>query len=592
LIVARLPQTPRRFAVVGETKGLGAALAARLRARGDQASLSEAGAVQPLGGAELVYLGAASLADRAASDGSALAQSERLAVQIPLRLLQELAKDSGASRAVLVTRGAASALGAGAPGARWQAPLHGLGRVFALEHPTRWRALVDLDPAATVEVAAEHLMAALDGVDREDQIAWREGARLAPRLTPAQPPRAEPATFRPDATYLVTGGGGGLGLVVARWMADRGARRIALMGRRPIPDSDAIRGIEALGARTMRLACDIADPAALVAVLRALAAEGPPLAGIMHAAADISGASFAELAPDAASRMLRPKLAGTLALEQAVGDATLDFLVLFSSTTALFGASGLAHYAAANAFLDATAHAPHPAFRRVVAINWGTWAEMRLASADHRASFREAGLEPMAAEVALDALGRLLASDVAQAAVAAIDWSVLKPMHEARRPRPFLARLSAARADQARPQAASVSGLLDELANALPDMRREILTGFVRRQVAIVLGRASDDPIPVDTGLFDLGMDSLMSLELKRRLESGCAQALPSTLTFNYPNVAALSGYLESALNQSHKPGRAEAAAAPEAPVSPEDLDELSDDELEARLMSRLEQVE
>ena len=125
-------------------------------------------------------------------------------------------------------------------------------------------------------------------------------------------------------------------------------------------------------------------------------------------------------------------------------DAGLDFLMLFSSTTALLGASGLAHYAAANVFLDATAQAADQSTRRVLSVNWGTWEAMRLASAQSQRSYREGGLAPMSAAAALDALGRLLAGKEPQAVVAKIDWSILKPLHEARRARPFLSRLDTA----------------------------------------------------------------------------------------------------------------------------------------------------
>jgi NAD(P)-dependent dehydrogenase (short-subunit alcohol dehydrogenase family)/acyl carrier protein len=498
-----------------------------------------------------------------------------------------------AGRAWLVTRGAQPAGGTTSQGAAWQAPLWGAGRVFALEHPARWGGLVDLPPQGASEALADMLVAALDAGDAEDQTAWRGGTRLAARLVPAPAPRSPEVRLRPDATYLVTGGFGGLGLLVGRWLAERGARHVALLGRRPDPGSAGVRAIEALGARVIALAGDVSDEAALAAILRRLAAEAPPLRGIVHAAADLSAAPIADLTPAQVEATLRPKLDGTVLLDRLTRGQDLDFLALFSSTTALLGASGLAHYAAANAFLDAFAHAARG--RRVLSVNWGTWEAMRLASADSQRSYREAGLEPMPAAEALAALGRLLGGAAPQAVVARVDWSVLRPLHEARRPRPLLTRLgvSGPRPEEKRSDAPPALG--ERLAGAPAGQRRDVIVEFVRDEVAAVLGAADGGrAIPPETGLFDLGMDSLMSVELRRRLERGAGRALPSTLTFNYPNVGALAAFLDRALaDAAGVPTPAVVRAKPPAapPPSGGDLDALSDEDLEARLRARLERT-
>jgi acyl carrier protein len=207
----------------------------------------------------------------------------------------------------------------------------------------------------------------------------------------------------------------------------------------------------------------------------------------------------------------------------------------------------------------------------------------------------------MPAAEALDALGRLLAGKDPQAVVAKIDWSILKPLHEARRARPFLSRLGVGPAGAAsvdRPSAAA-PGLLERIAAAPQAMREEMLIEFVSREVAAVLGLDPSQPVPVEKGLFDMGMDSLMSVELKRRLERGAGQTLPSTLTFNYPNVGALAAFLESRLAMAVDAAAPPQGGAPSpAKLLParqdsaaDDLGALSDDELEARLLARLEQA-
>jgi acyl transferase domain-containing protein/NADP-dependent 3-hydroxy acid dehydrogenase YdfG/SAM-dependent methyltransferase/acyl carrier protein len=593
LVVARAPAPQRRVALVGGPAGLVSALAGRLRRRGDEVVSCRADAAEgpaaPVD--EVVYLGALELSDLPADDVAAAGRCHAVACESPLRWLGQMARGELSGRAWLVTRGGMPAGGPLSPGAAWQAPLWGAGRVFALEQPARWGGVVDLPASGDDEALASILSTALDAGDEEDQTAWRDGARLAARLVPAAPPRSPAVRFRADATYLVTGGFGGLGLLVARWMAERGARHLALLGRRPDPTADGVRAIEAMGATVHPLAGDVADEAALSALLQGLAAVAPPLRGVIHAAADFGASPIGELTPAQIETMLRPKIDGTLALDRVTRARNLDFLALFSSTTALLGASGLAHYAAANAFLDAFAHVARRAGRRVLSINWGTWEAMRLASAEDQRAFREGGLEPMPAAEALEMLGRLLAEEVPQAVVARVDWSILRPLHEARRARPFLSRLHAV--PTARAQAADAGPSLAERLEGVPaDARHDRLVEFVRGEVAAVLQLGDAETIPPDTGLFDLGMDSLMSVELRRRLERGAGRSLPSTLTFNYPSVAALAGFLERELAGAR--AAQPAAPPPPGPATPpppaaDDLDRLSDDELEARLRARLE---
>jgi myxalamid-type polyketide synthase MxaE and MxaD len=223
---------------------------------------------------------------------------------------------------------------------------------------------------------------------------------------------------------------------------------------------------------------------------------------------------------------------------------------------------------------------------------------MRLASTDAQRGFKDAGLEPMPAAQATDALGRLLGTRTAQAVVARVDWSVLKPLHEARRRRPFLAQMATSAPSRADARAGSEATLAAKLATVPTGQRREVLVDFVRHAAAAVLGTDSAESVPLETGLFELGMDSLMSVELKRRLEQGAARTLPSTLTFNYPNVAALAAFLDAEIGAIAQPSaKANPTSAPTSRVQTRtavshaklDVDALSDTELEARLIAALE---
>jgi NAD(P)-dependent dehydrogenase (short-subunit alcohol dehydrogenase family)/acyl carrier protein len=407
-------------------------------------------------------------------------------------------------------------------------------------------------------------------------------------------------SVRADASYLVTGGYGGLGLVVARWLADRGARTIALLGRHPAPASEAVRAMEAMGVRVVALAGDVADAPVMTAHLARFGADLPPLAGIVHAAASFSAAPIGTLSDADVRAMLRPKMEGTMLLESLTRARPPEWMVLFSSTTALLGAAGFAHYAAANAFLDASARAARRAGRATTSIDWGTWEVMRLVSAQGQQSYRESGLEPLGASEALDAMSRAVAAGQAESVVARIDWATLKPLHEARRRRPFLSRITASETPAiaaATANAAAAAPAFAASLAALPALaRHDALVELVSREVSAVLGIEPGRSLARDVGLFEMGMDSLMSVELRKRLERGSGLALPSTLTFNYPNVDALAGFLATRFDDAETPAATivvpptlAVAVAPRAGEATSDVAALSDAELEARLLARLE---
>ncbi|MDL1883142.1 SDR family NAD(P)-dependent oxidoreductase [Anaerolineae bacterium CFX8] len=507
----------------------------------------------------------------------------------------------------MVTQGAQPVDGGAA--APFQSTLWGLGRVIGLEHPEIWGGLIDLD-AVSAE-SATFVLAEITQPDGEDQVGWRRRQRYAARLMSVTAPQPQPVRWDANGTYLITGGLGGLGLKIARWMAEQGAGSIVLTGRRGLPERDrwdglpqdsperrkveAIREIETLGARVTVAAVDVSDRAGMERLFAQFGDSMPSLRGLVHAAAALSDRTIAEMDTDTLMAMLRPKVTGTRVLDDLTRDLDLDFWVLFSSTTALWGARFLGHYAAANAFLDAFAHQRRALGRPALSINWGTWDEMRAASAAGQEMAAQFGLNRMPSDQALQFMGDFLgAPDLAQIVVASVDWSALKPAYEARRQRPFLERVETRqRAVKPAQAGAKSSDLLRKLHEAHPDDRRDVLIEHIRVEVAAVLGMTRPDDIDIYQGLFEMGMDSLMSVELKGRLENGVERALPSTLTFNYPTVAELAEYLETHVLADRL---AEAAAAgsdaeAETPAGADDggeMDDLSEDELAALLSKKL----
>jgi len=492
-----------------------------------------------------------------------------------------------------------------------QSPLWGLGRVIALEHPELWGGLIKLDSPNSTHTDA--LLTEILNPDGEDQIAYDSVGRRVARLVRTNISR-QAVPLRSDAAYLITGGLGGLGLQVARWLAERGAGHLVLLGRKGLPPREtwaeldpqdraaqqaaAVEAIELLGAQVTVSAVDSANEAQMTDLLTQFGNTLPPLRGVIHAAADLSNATISEMDGDALRSQFRPKVAGTWLLHQLTHNLELDFFTLFSSTTALWGSKLLGHYAAANTFLDAFAHYRRSLGLPALSINWGTWEVMRVASSAEQQEVSQSGLSQMPTESALNIMGDLLGANLAQIVVAAVDWDGLKAVYEARRVRPLLEQVANRKRTKVVQMAAAPKGeseLLSRLKVAAPEVRRTILTDFVRAEAARVLRVEQAESVDIYQGLFDMGMDSLMSVELKSRLEAGVGQSLPSTLTFNYPTVADLAGYLEGNIT-ALKTVEA-VASAPEAAVHassaeslPDDIDDFSEDELADLLAKRLGQ--
>lgn len=336
-----------------------------------------------------------------------------------LHLAQALAESEHQSTLWLVTE-SAQALDA-APHGFSLATMWGWGRVIALEHPEIWGGLIDLDMRDAPYVSAAEIFTEITQPDGEDQIAWREGKRYVARLIPTTDPSAarQAASLQHDASYLVTGG---MGLKIAHWMAENGAGHITLVGLPANTEPQTIE-IENLGAQVIIESADIGDVAQMKKVFARFGHSLPALRGVIHTAAALDSWSLKDMPLDGMKAMFAPKVMGTWVLHELTQNLPLDFFVLFSSTTALWGAMNMAHDAAANTFMDSFAHYRRARGLPALSINWGMWDEMP-------------------SDTALTILGDLIAGvDTAQIAVASVDWAALKPAYGAGRERPFLAQV-------------------------------------------------------------------------------------------------------------------------------------------------------
>ena len=373
-------------------------------------------------------LGTASEHREGSADGSADDALRLGAAGSVLHLLQACTATRIRPRIWLATSGAQATDAAEEVPTPTAAAVWGLGRTLSVEHPDVWGGLVDLDPTATAEASAAFAIREVELGTTEDKIAQRRGMRLAPRLVRQAPAAADPAVS-PDGTYVVTGGLGGVGLAIAQWLVANGAREIVLIGRRGLTPREGwsdvaaedaegrriaqVRELEKAGAHVQVSAMDITDHAALAEMLSARRIDGrPPVRGAIHAAGILR---FRALAEEDVSGMLdatRAKVDGALALQAALSDAPLDFIVLCSSTSALLPSPLLGAYAAGNACLDALAHQWRAHGVRALSVNWGTWGEVGMAVEAGRTASGELlrGVGTISTSRGLAALAALLAA--------------------------------------------------------------------------------------------------------------------------------------------------------------------------------------
>ena len=408
-----------------------------------------------------------------------------------------------------------------------------------------------------------------------------------------------PFGVRADGTYLVTGGLSGLGLCVAQWLAQRGAGRLVLLGRRGVTaeSAAAVEEMRAGGTEIVVEAADVADESALRAVLARIRASGPPLRGVVHSAGVIDDAALLRQDSQRFDRVFTPKVRGGWLLDTCTRLEALDWFVLFSSVASVLGSAGQTNYSAANAFLDALAHERQNEGLPALSVNWGAWTEIG-AAVDRGLMERLAaqGLGTLTPREGLSALQRLVDSGAPQALVFPVDWRRFVERFSGGTPPPFLSEIGSALTSESQqsvstsPAAPQLDDLRRRLLEAPESRRHALVTAFVRDHAARALGLSSSMVLDPRTPLGELGLDSLLAVELRNALGGALGTALPATLLFDYPSVAALADHIAALLQP-------ELVAQPELPAETGTTEEslldrvesLSDDELDRLLMSKLQ---
>jgi NADPH:quinone reductase-like Zn-dependent oxidoreductase len=420
-------------------------------------------------------------------------------------------------------------------------------------------------------------------------------------------PAAEAAerglALRGDASYLVTGGLGGLGLKLARWLVDRGARCLILVGR-SAPSEEACRQIAELqqgGARVVVRSCDVGDRAAVADLLSGIAAGLPPLRGIFHLAGILDDGVLREQTRERFDRVMAPKACGAWYLHELTGDVPLDLFVLFSSAAALLGSPGQGNYAAANAVLDALAHHRRWQKRPALSVNWGSWADVGMAAKLKQSEGRRwsaAGVGWIDPAKGLQTLEQLIAEDYAQAGVLPIDWPKFFERIPTGSEPAWLADV--AREARSAAPAAAHSGppvLLEQLQAVTPGERLALAVTQLRQQAARVLAMSDAELPDPRRPLNELGFDSLTGVEFCNGVGRSIGQHLNPTLLFDYPTLEGLAGHVVRTILQLECQG--ESADGKPAEPPPEvreqvlaDVEVMSEDEMDALVRRQLETLQ
>lgn len=405
--------------------------------------------------------------------------------------------------------------------------------------------------------------------------------------------------FRADATYLITGGLGGLGLQMAQFLVEQGARNLVLIGRSAVQPAiqPQIAELTKRDAQVQVVQADVANKEQLTDVMTKIDPRYP-LRGIIHAAGVLDDGILLQQNWARFGTVLAPKVQGTWHLHRLTRHLPLDFFVLFSSTAALLGNTGQANHAAANQFLDAFAHYRHSLGLPGLSINWGAWSEVG-AAALQLPTINLVGETTIPPQAGVQICAELLHTNRAQVAVIPITDAATfqqKFTHISMAHTP-LQKSTRRTASILAPEAKQLASAVDSpqsvslpmrLLQMTPKQAHIALQTEVSQQIRQLLKLGDAHRLNPVQGLLDLGMDSLLAIELRNRLQKLVEAKLPATLVFDYPSVEAITNYLAKEILKLTTTTPALQPVAEPTPLHANDLATQDEDTLEKLLQNKL----
>lgn len=463
---------------------------------------------------------------------------------------------------------------AGMPLSACQGSLWGFAQTLRLEHSKLWRGIIDIAPGALQENEDAVLWEIIGGED--GQVALRQGAkRYVPRLVKDsefnkadRKPDSKPLTVLQDATYVITGGTGAIGLIYADCLIRKGARHLVLTGRRG-PNEDAQRAIgefKEKGADIVVSQADICDEGDVEALFSKIRSEMPPVKGIIHAAGVIEDKMIPDQTWESFWKVLSVKAAGACNIHNALKNDEPDFFIMLSSIASIIGNMGQSNYSAANYFLNAFAHYRRSKNLPASTVCWGPWLGSGMAAKDAETMKRMSGqgIYGIQPENGARIIDKLFEENYTQVLAADVNWNLFSKEQEVREVLDFLSGVVSANDDKAAGQEKpeKESNILEDLKNLAPEARKTLLMGRMQESAGRIMGFPEGQLPSLDISLMEQGADSLMIFSMRNEVKKLTGQQLDVSLFFNYPSLRKLSAYLLTQVLFTGEQGEAESGAA------------------------------
>ncbi|WP_206311634.1 type I polyketide synthase [Streptomyces sp. DASNCL29] len=433
-----------------------------------------------------------------------------------------------------------------------QAMTWGFGRVAGFERPRAWGGLIDL-PRPLDDTGQRRIAAVLLGDSHEDQVRIDRDGAFGRRIVRAPAPPEGGGDWQVRSTALVTGGTGGLGSHVVRWLAAEGAEHVIVVNRRGT-DAPGARELAAdlagSGTRLSIVPCDLSDRAALARVIDSID-PAAPLRTVVHTAAVLDDAAIDALTMEQFDRVFAVKARGAAHLHELTRDLELDAFVLFSSLAGTVGAAGQGTYAPANAYLDALAEQRRAEGLPATSIGWGVWAGDGMGDGPLGEAARRHGVPGMSPRDATAAMRTAVEHGDTAIVLADIEWDRYHTAVTASRPNPALSQI---------PEVRSLLTTETAPAEATDPL------AVVRAQTAAVLGYASGAQVEPYRPFNELGFDSVTAVEFRNRLNAVTGLSLVTTVVYDHPTPAALADHVRGELGGGSTDG------TPAHPVAGPDL--------------------
>jgi len=506
-----------------------------------------------------------------------------------------------------------------------QSPLWGLGKTCAMENPELWGGLIDIDPTSEQKAAATQLLHVLSTEQKEDQIAFRQEQSYVARMVRKSGLKQQLLTLRQHGSYLITGGLWGLGLEVARWLVQKGGKHLVLLGRTKLPPRVSwdqlspesriarqvagIQSLEQLGAHVHYAAVDVANEEQLATFLHDFAQQDhPPIRGVIHAASVWQGAQGQSLVRPLANLTItdlqdvfRPKMLGGWLLHTLLRDERLDFFVSFSSGASLFGSAAQGNYAAASEFLDVLAYHQRTQGQLALSIDWGAISEIGFGATPEGIRVHEyweaRGIQRITPAQVLTALELLIPQNVARIGVLKLDWQLLQQFYPQIIALPLVSYLIPDKTFTGTGVSATIeqeshNATLQTILAAAQQERLSLVETYLRELVAGVL-RTPAHRLDVSQPLTTLGLDSLMAIELKNRLELELKVRIPIVTFLQGPSIEQFARQVLEQITTMAPEGSANSRSQE---IHPQKLEETADinsidQQTAEQLLSQIDQL-